>query len=224
MRQRIFSVKHLVCGPERIELDAHHKMKFQFRHQNVAAIIAASFCRIHDCHLLIVYVLNKLFHLVLVILQSINVIIPLLFLQSANGTFVNGASVSKERHQRLKENDIISFGFDMTGEFNKNRPIAFVYTLIRDEAVCIELSDSEDDSAKCHVSEHDDTIKNVTVSEPNEFIPEVLITVSTQPMVINPFAVLKECEMQQQKSQPERDESSCLEPNADNENNAKNIQ
>lgn len=116
----------------------------------------------------------------------------------------------------------------MTGEFNENSPNAFIYTLIRDEAICIELSDSEDDSNQyknCHVSEHDETIANVTNSNPNEFKPEVLITVSTQPMAINPFAVLKELEMQQQKHcQTESVESTCLELNANEENNAINTQ
>lgn len=150
-------------------------------------------------------------------------------MQSQNGTFVNGALVSKRQHKRLKENDIISFGFDMTGEFNENSPTAFIYTLIRDDALCIEISDSEDDSdhyINCHVSEHDETtIENVPISKPNEFQRQVLITITTQPMAINPFAVLKQREMQQrqQQSQPERGESTCLEPNADDEKNATNI-
>lgn len=163
---------------------------------------------------------------------AFNFIILFSFLQSQNGTFVNGVLVLKQRYDRLKENDIISFGFDMTGEFNENSPNAFIYTLIRDEAPCIELlSDSDDDSShatKCHVSEHDETtIENVTNSKPNELQRQVLITVCTQPMVVNPCAVLKQREMQQQKqqqSQPERGEPTCLEPNADDENNATNIQ
>lgn len=114
----------------------------------------------------------------------------------------------------------------MTGEFNENSPIAFIYTLIRDEALCIELSDTEDDDShhtKCHVSEHDETIENVTTPKPDEFKRQVLITVTTQPMVINPFAVLKQREIEQH-GQPECGESACLEPNADDENNATNNQ
>lgn len=222
MPQRKLNVKHLVCGPVKIELDAHHKMKLQFHHQNVVAVIAAFFCQMIDCHLLIVYVYLNFHHSFGDF--AFNFIISVLFLQSQNGTFVNGVLVSKQRHKCLKENDIISFGFDMTGEFNENSPIAFIYTLMREEPLCIELSDTEDDDShhtKCHVSEHDETSENVSNPKPGEFKRQVLITVTTQPMVINPFAVLKQREMEQH-GQPECGESTCLEANADDENNATN--
>lgn len=115
----------------------------------------------------------------------------------------------------------------MTGEFDENCPNAFIYTLIRDKTLCIEISDSEDDHSSeqshIHVPKHDETLTNEINPNPNptECKRQVLITVSTRPMVINPFAVLKEREMRKH-GQAECGETTCSEvPSAnDDQSNA----
>lgn len=64
---------------------------------------------------------------------------------SRNGTFINGQRASNQQYFQLRQNDLISLDFDMTGDFDEDTPNAFIYSLICERTPYIEILESDDD-------------------------------------------------------------------------------
>lgn len=66
--------------------------------------------------------------------------------QSRNGTYVNESKfVMQEVDRSLVEHDLISFGFDISGEYDLHDSLAFIYVLFCDRENSIEVYDIDGD-------------------------------------------------------------------------------
>lgn len=109
--------------------------------------------------------------------------------------------MKSRRYKNLKSDDVISFGFDVNTGYDPNDQKAFIYLLRCENVECIELSDSDDDEQmECTHSDSETMPPHQSFecsrsdnSTTNSLLGkcEVLIRVDTQPMVVNPFAVMK---------------------------------